>query len=156
MQELSPELVERVRAFEKRCRAAGFPLTVQRRAILETMLLRGDHPTAEQIFEALPERVAGISRATVYRALEALVQLGAIRRAHHLGASSRFDANASHHHHLICVRCSRVSDYSDARLDDLPLPEPGNGFRTIDFSIHFTGLCPECQQVENSVATSSG
>lgn len=154
MQELSPELVERVRAFEKRCRAAGFPLTVQRRAILETMLLRDDHPTAEQIVEALPERVAGISRATVYRALEALVQLGAIRRAHHLGASSRFDANAGHHHHLICVRCNRVTDYADARLDDLPLPDrSASGFQTVDFSIHFTGLCPECQKAENPIAT---
>ena len=48
----------------------GFPLTVQRRVILETMLLRDDHPTAEQIYDALQAQVPEISRATVYRALE--------------------------------------------------------------------------------------
>jgi Fe2+ or Zn2+ uptake regulation protein len=147
MPERSPELAERLRAFEERCREAGFPLTVQRRVILETMLLRDDHPTAEQIYDTLQARVPEISRATVYRALESLVQLGAIGRAHHLGPAARFDANASHHHHLVCVRCNRVMDFSDARLDNLPLPDGSlTNFQTVDYSVHFTGLCAECRQ----------
>ena len=146
MPERSPELAERLGAFEERCREAGFPLTVQRRVILETMLLRDDHPTAEQIYDTLPARVPEISRATVYRALESLVQLGAIGRAHSLGPATRFDANAGHHH-LICVRCNRVMDFSDARLDDLPLPDRSlTNFQTVDYSVHFTGLCAECRQ----------
>lgn len=146
MKEHSPELAERVRAFEKQCRHAGFPLTLQRRAILEAMLSRDDHPTADQVHEALVGHAKGISRATVYRTLNSLVELGAIGRAHQLGAATRFDANAGHHHHLVCVQCNRVTDYMDARLDDLPLPDiSGSGFRTTDYSIHFTGLCPDCQ-----------
>jgi Fur family transcriptional regulator, peroxide stress response regulator len=147
MPERLPELTEKLRAFEERCREVGFPLTVQRRVILETMLLRDDHPTAEQIYDALQARVPEISRATVYRALESLVQLGAIGRAHHLGPATRFDANAGHHHHLVCVRCSRVMDLEDPRLDDLPVPDPAQtGFQTADYSVHFTGLCAECRQ----------
>src|SRR5688500_80597 len=135
MPERSPELAERLRAFEDRCREAGFPLTVQRRVILETMLLRDDHPTAEQIYEAVQARVPEISRATVYRALNSLVQLGAIRRAHHLGPATRFDSNTGHHHHLVCVRCNRVTDFEDARLDSLPLPDRSRtGFQTVDYS----------------------
>jgi Fur family peroxide stress response transcriptional regulator len=147
MQKRSPELVEKMRAFEERCREAGFPLTIQRRVILETILLRDDHPTAEQIHEALSARVPGISRATVYRTLESLVQLGAIGRAHHLGPTTRFDANAGHHHHLVCVRCNRVTDFSDPRLDRLPLPDRSlTDFETVGYSVHFTGLCGECRQ----------
>lgn len=147
MQDRTPELANRMRAFEERCRDAGFPLTVQRRVILETILLRNDHPTADQIHEALPARVPGISRATVYRTLESLVQLGAIGRAHHLGPATRFDANAGHHHHLVCVRCNRVTDFSDARLDALPLPDhTRTNFQTVGYSVHFTGLCGDCRQ----------
>jgi Fur family peroxide stress response transcriptional regulator len=149
MPERSPQLVERLRAFEERCREAGFPLTVQRRVILETMLSRDDHPTAEQIYEVVQARVPEISRATVYRALDSLVQLGAIGRAHHLGPAIRFDANADHHHHLVCVRCNRVMDFADARLDDLPLPDRARtGFETLDYSVHFTGLCEECRKAD--------
>ena len=145
MPAIAPDPAERVRAFEERCREAGVPVTVQRRLILETMLRRTDHPTAEQVHEALPAD-AGISRATVYRTLEFLVQLGVIGRAMHTGAATRFDANAGHHHHLVCVSCGRVTDYTDTRLDRLPLPDrSGGGFRTLDYSIHFTGLCPACQ-----------
>jgi Fur family transcriptional regulator, peroxide stress response regulator len=147
----SPKVAERLRAFEDRCRRAGLPLTVQRRVILETMVLRDDHPTAEQICEAVRARVPEISRATVYRALESLVQLGAIGRAHHLGSATRFDSNISHHHHMVCVRCNRVIDLEDTRLNNLPLPdETRTGFRTTDYSIHFTGLCAECQQADDT------
>ncbi len=141
----SPEVAKRLRAFEDRCREAGLPLTVQRRVILEAMVLRDDHPTAEQIYDAIRVRVPEISRATVYRVLELLVQLGAIGRAHHLGSAARFDSNTEHHHHMVCVRCNRVLDFHDPRLDDLPSPdEARTGFQTIDYSIHFTGLCGEC------------
>jgi Fur family transcriptional regulator, peroxide stress response regulator len=149
----SPEAAERLRAFEHRCRQAGFPLTVQRRVILETMVLRDDHPTAEQIYETIRPRVPEISRATVYRVLESLVRLGAIGRAHHFGSTARFDSNTSHHHHLVCVRCNRVIDFEDAQLDDLPLPDHARtGFLTTDYSIHFTGLCAECQQADSTPA----
>ena len=152
MPERSPEVAKAFRAFEARCREAGFPLTVQRRVILEEMLRRDDHPTAEQVYDAARARVPEISRGTVYRTLEYLVQLGAIGRAHHLGPVMRFDSNIDHHHHLICTRCNRVLDFEDEQLNNLPLPHcEHSGFRVTDYSIHFTGLCAECQQAGNPI-----
>jgi Fur family peroxide stress response transcriptional regulator len=150
MPKRSPEVAEVLRAFEDRCREAGFQLTVQRRVILEAMLLRDDHPTAEQIYDTIQAWVPEISRGTVYRTLESLVQLGAIRRAHHLGPAARFDSNVDQHHHLVCVRCNRVIDFEDARLDNLPLPDRRRtGFRIKDYSIHFTGLCADCEKADH-------
>lgn len=149
----SPELAEVLRAFEDRCREVGFQLTVQRRVILEAVLLRDDHPTAEQICDTIRQKVPEISRGTVYRTLDSLVQLGAIRRAHHLGPATRFDSNTAPHHHLVCVQCSRVIDFQDPRLDNLPLPDrKRTGFRITDYSIHFTGLCAECQSANATSA----
>jgi Fur family peroxide stress response transcriptional regulator len=151
MPKRTPEFAEVFRAFEARCRELGFPLTVQRRVILEEMLRRDDHPTAEQIYDAVRARVPEISRGTVYRTLESLIQLGAIGRAHYLGPAARFDSNTEHHHHLVCIQCNRVIDLEDARLNNLPLPDRARtGFRATDYSVHFTGLCAECQQADDS------
>jgi Fur family transcriptional regulator, peroxide stress response regulator len=153
MPKRSPQLAEVLRVFEDRCREVGFQLTVQRRVILEAVLLRDDHPTAEQICDTIRAQVPEISRGTVYRTLDSLVQLGAIRRAHHLGPATRFDSNTGQHHHLVCVRCSRVIDIEDTRLDNLPVPDrKRTGFRITDYSIHFTGLCAECQKADDTTA----
>lgn len=152
MPERTPELAEIFRAFEARCRELGLPLTVQRRVIFEEILRRDDHPTPEQIFDAAKARIPEISRGTVYRTLESLVQLGAIGRAHHLGPVTRFDSNTEHHHHLVCIRCNRVIDLDDARLNSLPLPDRNHtGFRITDYSVHFTGLCAECLEADESL-----
>src|SRR3546814_19899284 len=85
---------------------------------------------------------------TLFRSL---VQLGAIGRAHHLGPTTRFDSKTDHHHHLVCIRCNRVIDFEDARLDNLPLPDPTRtGFHITDYSVHFAGLCPECREPGDS------
>jgi Fur family peroxide stress response transcriptional regulator len=153
MPKRSPEVAKILRTFEDRCREAGFQLTVQRRVVLETMLLRDDHPTAEQIYDTIRASVPEISRGTVYRTLDSLVQLGVIRRAHHLGPASRFDPNTDRHHHLVCVACNRAIDLEDTRLDQLPLPSRRRtGFRITDYSIHFTGLCAECQKADDTTA----
>jgi Fur family transcriptional regulator, peroxide stress response regulator len=149
MSERSPDLADQLRAFEEMCRQSGFPLTVQRRVILECILQRHDHPTADQVHEDVRARVPEISRTTVYRTLEALVQMGAIRRAHHLGPASRFDANSGHHHHLVCVRCNSVVDFEDPRLDQLPIPdEVRTKFQIMDYSVHYAGLCASCQRAD--------
>jgi|EndMetStandDraft_4_1072995.scaffolds.fasta_scaffold289719_1 Fur family transcriptional regulator, peroxide stress response regulator len=149
MPERSPDLADQLRAFEEMCRQSGFPLTVQRRVILECVLQRHDHPTADQVHEEVRARVPEISRTTVYRTLEALVQMGAIRRAHHLGPASRFDSNTHHHHHLVCVRCNSVTDFEDPRLDSLPVPETTRtAFQIMDYSVHYAGLCAACQAAD--------
>jgi Fe2+ or Zn2+ uptake regulation protein len=153
MPKRSPQLAEVLRVFEDRCREVGFQLTVQRRVILEAVLLRDDHPTAEQICDTIRAQVPEISRGTVYRTLDSLVKLGTIRRAHHLGPATRFDPNTGQHHHLVCVGCSRVIDIEDTRLDNLPVPDrKRTGFRITDYSIHFTGLCAECQKADDTTA----
>ena len=69
------ERTEKLRQFEALCRSKRLPLTVQRRAIFEAVLERDDHPAADQVFEVVKERIPGVSRTTVYRVLDTLVDL---------------------------------------------------------------------------------
>ena len=135
-----------IRRFEELCRRHGVPVTVQRRVILETVLARRDHPTADEVWEAVRGRVPEISRTTVYRTLDTLVGLGVIGRAHHPGSAARYDAKIHRHHHLVCTACRRMIDYEAPELNELPLPDPKpHGFEVIDYSIQFTGLCADCR-----------
>ena len=143
------QIAERLQEFEALCRRQGVPLTVQRRVVLEAVLERDDHPTADQIVEIVKVRVPNISRTTVYRVLDALVDMGMIRRLHHPGPAVRYDGKVRRHHHLICRRCHQVIDWEDARLNRLRPPDVGaEGFEIEDFSVHFTGVCGECRKKE--------
>ena len=114
---------ERVRTFERLCRGHGLRATVQRRVILEAVLDLDNHPTADQVYESVVDRLPGVSRTTVYRTLESLARLRVITKACHPGAVARYDRRIELHHHLICLHCDGIVDILDARLDDLEIPD---------------------------------
>jgi Fur family peroxide stress response transcriptional regulator len=138
---------QRLSAFERRCREEGLPVTVQRRTILEAVLDRDDHPTADHIYENVRHRIPGVSRTTVYRVVSTLVRLGAITKACHPGGVARFDANTQQHHHLVCLHCDKVVDIHDKNLDALRLPDIRRfGFEIADFRVQLRGICRDCRK----------
>ncbi len=140
------DIAARLVDFERLCRETGTPCTVQRRAILEAVLASDDHPTADQIYHDVSARQRGISRATVHRTLETLVRLGAVAKVCHLGRAVRYDGRLRPHHHLVCLRCDKIIDLVDERLDRLPLPDTSaHGFRTLDHRVELRGICKDCR-----------
>jgi Fur family transcriptional regulator, peroxide stress response regulator len=141
----TPSPSNRLAGFEEECRRRGLAVTVQRRTVFGELVGRRDHPTADQVYDAVRGRLPGLSRTTVYRVLETLVDAGLARRVHHAGGAVRFDPMKGRHHHLVCEACGRLADLDDAMVPPLRLPEPSRtGFRIKDYSVSFTGLCPEC------------
>ena len=93
---------------------AGWRFTRQRAAVFAMLQAADCHPTAEQVFAAVRRSVPHISLATVYKALEALVDAGLAARMAHESGAARYDARSEAHYHLRCVRTGEVRD--------LPLP----------------------------------
>jgi Fur family peroxide stress response transcriptional regulator len=115
--------------------------------ILEAVLQRDDHPTADQVYEAVQDRIPQLSRTTVYRTLDTLLELGVIRRVHLTGATGRFDGKIRRHHHLVCMQCKKIVDIDDESLDQVPIPRRKlQGFEVDDFSVQFSGTCSDCQK----------
>ena len=142
---MAEPLTERLAGFEAECRKRGLAVTVQRRTVFEALSARRDHPTADQVYDAVKGRIPGLSRTTVYRVLEALVDAGFARKVHHAGGVARFDPTTHRHHHLVCEACGRLVDLDDAAVPTLRLPEArGSGFRIKDYSVSFLGLCGAC------------
>jgi Fur family peroxide stress response transcriptional regulator len=139
----------RLEAFDEICRNREIPRTVQRRAILETVLDLDNHPTADQVCEAVANRISGISRTTVYRTLETLVRLSLITKACHPGGVTRYDRRIEIHHHLICLRCDEVVDISNEIFDTLPIPDTSAyGFEVSDHRVQLRGICKKCREKE--------
>ena len=142
--------MDRKTALEQTLREQGLSLTSQRRVILESLLERKDHPTAEQVYDLVRDRLPGLSRATVYRALEMLVQAGAARKVFHPGAVARFDPMVERHHHMVCQICGKLADVESSAIQDIPLADiRPSGFTITDYSINFTGICLGCQESSN-------
>jgi Fur family transcriptional regulator, peroxide stress response regulator len=147
MRKVRLEKAAKLDLLESLCRQRGVPVTVQRRVIFGALVERADHPTIDQIFADVRQRLPGISRTTVYRTLETLVELGIAKRTNHFETAARFDGNTGHHHHLVCLRCNKVLDFDDPGLSRLSLPDMHRtGFEVTDFSVYFEGLCPNCRQ----------
>jgi len=137
---------QQVERFRARCRQRGLPFTAQRRAAYEALLARDDHPTAEQVFEAVRATLPDVSRMTVYRTLELLVDLGLVHKVCHPGKVARYDCNLHPHHHLVCVRCNRLVDFEEAAFEGLPSPRAARrlGFEVDDYTVQFRGVCADC------------
>jgi Fur family peroxide stress response transcriptional regulator len=125
-------------------RKLGFKLTPQRLAILEYLEGNKEHPSAEDIFQAVSKKYPTMSFATVYNTLEALRQRGRVRELTTDPGKKRFDPNMEPHNHLVCVRCRRTFDVH--REFDLRLSSTEQrGFQILGSHVEFYGLCSQCK-----------
>lgn len=120
--------------------------TKQRKMVLEAVLSRCDHPTADQIYSDLRMKDDKISRGTVYRNLGILAEDGDITNVK-VPAADRFDSRLDRHYHMYCTMCGKVLDaplsYSIEYDEEV---EKETGFRISRHRVVFEGLCQDCLQ----------
>lgn len=131
---------------QQACREHGVSVTHQRRVVYEAIVRRRDHPSADAMYEEVRRTVPDISRATVYRVLELLVDFGLVDRISQPAAVCRYDGRTKHHHHLVCMQCHQLIDLDRPKLD-LKLPDTRRlGFKVTGFSVLFHGICQTCRR----------
>ncbi len=136
-------------AFRARCADAGLAATHQRFVIYRTLVDSKDHPSPELVYDRVRKEIPSISQATVYKNIHTFVEIGMLQEVNRLHQTNRLDANLDRHHHLICVRCERVTDLYDDQLDNARAREesPG-GFQVLNYQVEAYGVCPDCQSAE--------
>jgi Fur family transcriptional regulator, peroxide stress response regulator len=135
---------DRLHAVTRRCREAGMKVTPQRLLIYRALLESKDHPSPEEVFGRVRGALPNLSLATIYKTLDALVQLGVATEIPTLGQRRRYDANLEDHHHLICDICGAVVDFYDPVLDAVRPSRPLMGFEARSFALHVRGTCGTC------------
>jgi Fe2+ or Zn2+ uptake regulation protein len=100
---------------------AGLRCTPQRLAVYDQLCALAYHPTAEEVFGAVRGTIPRISLATVYKALESLVAVGAATKlTAGIGqTSARYDARLDLHFHFRCLRTGTIFDLPTAFDPDL-------------------------------------
>lgn len=128
--------------------ARGFRLTTARRVILDALVASGGHLTADELTDLVRLRSTGIGRMTVYRTLDLLCDLGLLRPVYQgTGAAHYILLHNGHHHHLICSGCSRVIEFDECALGELPAQIAGRfGFRVEGHLLELYGVCAACDQ----------
>lgn len=122
----------------------GLKITPQRLAILEYLENNHEHPSAEDIYNALKERFPSMSFATVYNTLEVLMEKGLIKEIGIDSSKKRFDPVVHPHHHFICKKCGKIFDLKEDF--DITIPQDLKDCKIFDFQVVFSGLCHECKE----------
>lgn len=142
--------------FQQRFTNAGFRLTLPRQAILNVLKKTQGHLNAEEIFLSINKNYPGVGFATVYRNLSLLTQMGLVSKFYFGDGQSRYElaseAIKGHHHHIICIRCGKIIDYSDFMEKEVKFIKEleeelsrKHNFKINNHQIHFYGLCERCQ-----------
>ena len=130
----------------------GIRPSVQRIAVLSSVLNGSKHPSAEDIYESLSPLFKSLSRTTVYNSLDVLTRNGLLRELEIESGCSRYDmAMQPDHSHFICRKCSRIIDLP-MPSDVLEVPERVGSLFSIDtIDVTFRGLCPECSKQSDNL-----
>jgi len=122
--------------------------TKQRQLILEIIRQANEHLDAEHIYERVRQLSPGISLSTVYRNLQLFTNAGLLVEHQFTGMRRRYEiATRSRHHHLMCIGCGRIFEFSCPSSDGLQTRiTKEKGFRVTDAEVRLVGYCPECQR----------
>jgi Fur family peroxide stress response transcriptional regulator len=122
----------------------------QRDLILDLVRSRAlNHPTAQDVHDAVRDHMPGVSLGTVYRNLHQLVEQGEIVAVQAEGPL-HYDWNRQAHHHLHCSRCGALVDLP-LELEDKVREKArhlGHSADTVD--IHVRGTCSRCLNTSTS------
>jgi Fur family ferric uptake transcriptional regulator len=136
-------------SFRRYLREHNLPVTTQRELVAEVVLTAPGHLSADDVEARLKDRGAHVGKATVYRTLDLLTESGMIARRDFGEGFRRYERipGRQHHEHLICLRCGRVIEFINERLERMKaLIAEEYGFRHHHHRLEIFGTCPECQQ----------
>jgi Fur family ferric uptake transcriptional regulator len=145
--------------FVRYLRSRGMRVTAERRALLRSIFAQHRHIDADEVLAAARAEGYKISRATVYRSLELLVECGLVHKVR-LGAH-RFVFEHVHpgqsHDHLACRSCGRIVEFVSPGISALL----GEICRAHEFEpranqLQILGLCRECAARESEPEIAAG
>jgi Fur family ferric uptake transcriptional regulator len=119
------------------------------RAQIEEVFLEQDrHISADELFTAVRRKYSQVGRATVYRALQRMVEDGVARKVDFGEGRLRYEPSRGHprHFHLICHVCHRSSEFLSSDVEAL-LAEvsAARAFAQTQAVVQVFGICEDCR-----------
>lgn len=134
--------------FRQFLRERGLKYTAERQEVLRLFFTARRHLEAEELLGLAQAAGARVSRATIYRTLDLLVQAGLARKVR-LGAEHVYYEHVlgrRQHEHMICLRCEKVIEWYDPQLEAvLQANVDRHGFTAARSSVQIFGYCADCR-----------
>lgn len=130
--------------------AAGYRRGGARTAVVEH--LGGQHcaVTAHDIDDDLRKGGRAVGRASIYRVLDLLAELGLaskIEVGQGMARYERVEPSGDHHHHMICDACGDVLPFEDRELERaLEHLSRKLSFEIADHEVLLHGACKDCRE----------
>jgi Fur family transcriptional regulator, ferric uptake regulator len=128
--------------------AAGHRRGGARTAVVEALARHSCAVTALELDDELRRRRPPVGRASVYRALEQLEQLGLVQRIEVCRGTAgyeRIDPDGHHHHHAICRDCGRMVPFEDPTLERaIGELSKSLSFDVTEHDVVLRGRCERC------------
>ena len=128
-------------------RARGERMTGPRRAVLNVLARQNDHISADTLVGLVAEHDPGVHRASVYRTLEALSDLGVVQHVHlgHGATAYHLVPLEERHLHAHCRLCGSVRDLPSDLLDSVAeVMARRYGFVLDAGHVALSGMCRRC------------
>ncbi len=124
----------------------GLRLTRQRRAVVDAVTGAGASLSALQVFDAARADCPELGLTTVYRTLEVLSEIGAVRRVHGPDHCEAFvPAGAAHGHTVVCSRCGRATEFTECDMHTVVAAAARQtGYEITEHFLQLSGVCRAC------------
>lgn len=122
--------------------------TVPQRDLIRYIFAQHEHFDADQLIDDIKKAGLGISRATVYRNLNKLVDAGLLRKIE-VGNRTMYEHDYGYpqHEHLVCDRCKKMIEFqSDVIQQALNDVCRHHGFQSKGHTLVVRGICAECNR----------
>ena len=115
---LNNELVDK---FKSALKNENMKFTPQRLSILEEIVESKEHRECEEIYLSLKNQGENVSRATVYRTMDFLVENDFARKIDIGDGKSRYETkiNHPHHDHMICVDTGEIIEFVSPEIENI-------------------------------------
>jgi len=126
--------------------------TDQQREMVRYIFAQHEHFDADQLIDELKRDGLGVSRATVYRTLNKLVDSGLLRRLE-LGARSYYEHDYGYpqHEHLVCQRCRKVIEFQNPAIEAMIREVCAqHGFQNTGHTFIIRGNCADCNRARST------
>jgi Fur family ferric uptake transcriptional regulator len=135
------------RRFQEYLRSRRLKVTSERWDVLDEVLASQDHFDARDIVRRVRSRGRRVSRATVYRTLDLLVDARLVSKLEFGDGEAHFEIlfGREQHEHLFCLRCGRIIEFTSETIErTLQAVAAQYGFEARSRSVQVTGICSRC------------
>lgn len=117
----------------------------QRKLIYDMIVENPIHPSADVIYSRLRADHPELSLGTVYRNLNVLSEMGAIKKIDSRMKSERYDGRTDDHYHMICEKCGKMFDVeTEYQTDLIHEAQRKTSHLLKEHNIIFYGICEKC------------